>query len=267
MYRSALRREAWFIALWSALAGGLAATTVLAFGPFENATGLRRLIADLPGPLIAFLGIGDLGTRSGFVDALLFGLIAPVAFLSFSIGFGTRAGVTLFHAAAATRPERQPGESIGSGLRPTLISVAALVSGAVLLGIATFGGVTVAASAAHESLVPARLASAVAGEIALGVAFGVGGLIAATMSGRAGLAALIATIAALTADTLNGIAPAVPTFGSLRYVSLVYYAEAGRPFTNGISIIHLGVLLLAASAIIAVAAGAATVAARRRAIA
>ena len=268
-YRSALRSEVRFIAMWVALACVFGAATVVAFDPFRRATGLRALIGGLPTPLISFLGLGDLGSWSGFVDALLFGLFAPVAFLSFSIGFGTRAGVAgghgLLAGAEAQTAALGPGTPPLAIVTTTLRRVAALVTGNLLLGIALFAGVLAAAVATHEPFDASHLASAVIADMALGLTFGVVGLVVAMLSGRVGLAAVIATVAALAADTLNGVAPAVPAFRSVRYVSLVYYAEAGRPLGRGVTLVHLAVLLAAVLTVIAVAAMAGTRTARGRA--
>jgi hypothetical protein len=239
-YRAALRRETLFIATWVVLAAAFAGATVLAFTPFNEATALRTAIASLPPAVVLFLGARDLGRWSGFVDALLFGLLAPIAFLSFAIGFGTRAGVS---AAAAVADK--DGDSIARNrgiVRLASSTLAALVSGCVLLGVATVCGAAAAGALAHEPIAFDRLISAVGADLGLGVAFGALGLLIAMVTGRVGLAALLATIAAIAADTLNGIALADPTLRPLRYLSLVYYAEAGRPIAVGVTLRHLAVL-------------------------
>ena len=264
VFRSALRREAWFTAMWLGLAGVLGAGSVLAFGPFHETPAVGGLIAGLPAPLVAFLGLGDLDTWAGFLDAVLFGLIAPVAFFSFSIGFGTRAGL-ICRAAVHGRPRAAvPAEVAETGRRVTLLNLAALVTGCALIGITIFGSVLLAAAAAHIPISPTLLGGAVIAQVGLGVTFGSGGLLLAMLSGRVGLAALITTVAALLADALNGLGPAVPDLRALRYASLVFYAEGGRPVSNGISSTHLAVLLIASVASVAAVALASTGMARRR---
>ena len=246
--RAALRREAPFVALWIALAFAFGFGAVVAYEPFREAAGLRRLIGELPVSVTAFLGLVDIGARARFLEAMLFGLLAPIGFLSFSIGVGTRAGV----------PAHGPTPSMSAGLDSDgdanlAAGVGGLAVGNVLLGFAMVLGVLVAGVLTRLAVPIGHLVSAVAADVALGFTFGVLGLLLAHRTGRIGFAALAATVIALAADTLNGIAPAVPAVGVVRYVSLVYYAEGGHPWSQGITIGHLAVLAAAAAGIIGLA--------------
>jgi ABC-2 type transport system permease protein len=240
---TALAGEGRFIAVWTVLLAVFALVSVMAFGPFHESSAARAFVAGIPRPVMSFLGMTRLNGWSQFEDAVLFGLIAPVAFMSLSIGVGSR------HAARRDSVQGQPPST-----RNTLLDLAPLAVGCLLLGVALFLAVFVAAMAIGEQLSALRLATAVAAQVALGIMFGTIALVAARRWRRAGLAALLATIVALGADALNGVGPAIPALRAVRYLSPTYYAEAGGPLSIGISPAHLVVLLAVAGAALAVAA-------------
>ena len=235
-----VRRERAFIAMWVALAGAAGLASVLAFGPFRSAVGLQQAIAALPPSIIAFLGIGDLANRSRFVDEVLFGLLAPISFLSFSIGVGTRAGICHDDAmVSGGHPVRSSPQGL-TGIATLMIG------GNVLLGAALVTGVIAGALITGMPVTSGHLATAVGADIALGCSFGILGALLAVLTRRVGVAALIVTALAIGADALNGLGPADPALHDVRYLSLVYYAEGGHPWSAGVTPAHILVLCCAA---------------------
>ncbi|HVA87681.1 MAG TPA: ABC transporter permease subunit [Candidatus Saccharimonadales bacterium] len=221
--------------------------TMLLFRPFLATTWLDRFIARLPGEIRSFLGITALATPAQFLDGVVFGFFAPVVFMTFGIGVGSR-------AIAGEQEDGTLASVLATPIgRPDLVvvKVAALTVGAALIGVGTWVGIMIGGRAADVALDPGNVTLGIVADLMLGVGMGAVALLAGVITGRLGLAAWIATAVALAADGLHGIAATVPQLSGLRYASLLYYAD-GEPATRGITPAHELALLVVIVALTAV---------------
>jgi len=231
-YRMALADE-WRVAIvWTVGLAAVSAACLLLFDLYMHVTALRALMDAVPLLVRRFLDLWHLGTPNGFVDAILFGFVAPFAFMSFAIRTGSRLAARRADHAVVS-PGRTPS------VVPAAADVATLVTWVVVLGLAVATGALLGAPLSGVSLSPARLVPAVLASALLGLVVGLVTLIAGLLTRRIGVAAAIGTVVALGADALNGVALSVPPLASFRYASFAFYAEDGEPVTHGVPLSHL----------------------------
>jgi len=224
--------EARFVILWTAVMILVGFATMQLFRPFLAATWLDRLLADLPGGVRSFLGITPLATPAQFLDGVVFGFFAPVVFMTFGIGVGSRAGtVSSKPGAAPEATDPMPAR----GFVP--VKIAALALGAVVIGAGTWLGIMAGAQVANAAIDPGNVTAGIGADVLLGVAIGAIALLARVLTGSLALAGWIATAVALAADGLRGLGAAIAPIADVRYASLLYYAD-GEPASRGITAVH-----------------------------
>jgi ABC-2 type transport system permease protein len=228
-----LRREAPFLLAWSAALLVLAMACLLLYRPYVQTAALVGFIGRIPNPIREVFDLGGLTTARGFVEATLYGLVMPIAYLSVAIGVGSRAFAHADVAGNAPVPARRTLLLVGSGvLILTVVLAAALEIAPVAGGVDVVGLQALTATAALALL---------------GLDLGFLTLLVGRITGRVGIAAAVATAAALAADAVNGAASFLPGLSAVRYLSPVYYAEAGHPLAHGVSAVHLVVLTVVAA--------------------
>jgi ABC-2 type transport system permease protein len=227
-------------AIATGLVSGAAATAMFAV------PGLVRAAERLPAPVPALLGIVTVSTPGRLLDVALFGLVAPILFLTYAIGVGSR--------ATPPKPAGQPpvARSAAAPGSPAwaLAEVAALAIGIALIGVALWGATAIGAAAGGIGVEPPRLLSAVLAAAMLGLVFGAAALAVRAATDRMVLASWTATFLAIGADAANSLAATGRGLVPLRYASPVYYAESGQPAAHGVSMAHLGILAAIAAAVV-----------------
>ena len=234
---TSLRSEARVVALWTMVMFAVGAATMLLFRPFLAATWLDRFLADLPRWLRSFLGIGPLRTPAQFLDGVVFGFFAPVVFMTFGIGVGSRAVTGHGPASPGLGSERMSAAGL------VLVKMAGLATGAVVIGIGASLGMLVGARVAGGALDPANVTVGVGADILLGISLGAIALLAGAVTNSFVMAGWIATAVAFAADGLRGLGAAVGQLADLRYTSLLYYAD-GEPASRGVTPAHEAALLV-----------------------
>jgi hypothetical protein len=233
--------------MWTAAMIGVGFATLLLFRPFVAAAWPERFLADLPAGVRSFLGITALVTPAQFLDGVVFGLFAPIVFMTFGIGIGSHVVAGQDEAAAPGGPGRQSAGAL------VLARVVGLTVGAAIIGAGTWLGIMAGAHLANAAIDPGNVTAGIVADVLLGVAIGAVALLAGVITGNLGLAGWIATGVALAADGLHGLAAAVAPLGGLRYLSLLYYAD-GEPATRGITAAHAAALVAVATVISLLAA-------------
>jgi ABC-2 type transport system permease protein len=250
--RQSVRSEAPFMAAWSAAVLALAVGCLLLYRPFVHWTPLLAFIRRLPTPIAAIFDLRGIATANGFVEATLFGLVVPIAFMSVAIGIGSR-------AFGHRRPESGTADRGDRGLDGR--SLVLVGGGVFVVTLILILALEVAPAAGGVNVLGIQAVTAIAALALLALAVGFVGLLVARRTGRPALAAWVATAVAIGADAANGAAAAVPVLNPVRYLSPVYYAEAGHPLIHGVTGTHLAVLV----AVVAGLAAAVAFGGRRRA--
>jgi ABC-2 type transport system permease protein len=257
VFRTQLRFEGLRTMLWSAgmFAAGLA--VVVLARTLAGMDSFTDLVGQVPHPIRSFLGIGAIGNPAGFLDTVFFGYVAPIAFITYGIGVGSRAATPpdehaphrpdLVSSTARSQGSMRARGSTFGRLRFVTVITSTLAVGAALIGFATMAGLQIGGSVTNVGLDEGRVFTAVAADVLLGVASGTVALVIGARTGRQAVAAWTATGIVIAADLVNSVAPAIHGFNGLRYLSLVYYAESGQPMGHGLNAGHLLVLLFIAA--------------------
>ncbi len=196
---------------------------------------MATMIADLPEALTGIMG----GVGTNYVVTELFGIIAPVAVLTVSIGGGVNAvaGEERRHTADLLLTQPVSRRSVVRSksivlVGDTLIVCAFLLAGsalgATLFGVTGFGPNDAVAAVIHLFF--------------LAIAFGALALAVGNATGSSSTGTAAAVVVAVVANLLAGILPLVE--GAAGYVRLSpwYYFNGSEPLVNGVDLGHLGVL-------------------------
>lgn len=233
---------------------GVAATTVItaAFYPFvAEEPAIRQLMETLPEAVLAAMGAAgaDFFSPAGYLDARLFGLIAPLLFLIFAIGWATRTlaveeedgrlELLLANPVSRSHVLLDKALAVGAG-----IVALALVSFLVLLVLRPVSDLTVPVGqllAMHVSLV------LLSGSFAA-LAFAL-----AAATGRRGLSTGVSAAVAVLAYLVDSFAPIVDGLAAVRPASPFYLYRGNQPLREGLDAVH-ALALLAISGLLLVAA-------------
>ncbi len=236
---------------WS-IGVGTATIITAAFYPFvAQEPAIRDLMETLPDAILAAMGAAgaDFFSPAGYLDARLFGLIAPLLFLIFAIGWATRTLATeeedgrlellLTNPVARSRVLLEKAVAVWVG-----IVLLALVSFVVLLVLRPVSDLTVPVGqllAMHVSLV------------LLAGTFGALALAFAAATGRRGLSSGAAAAIAVLAYLVDSFAPLVDGLERVRAVSPFYLYRGNQPLRDGLDPVHALVLLAVAGMLLVVA--------------
>lgn len=232
--------------IWWAI--GLVAACLLttAFYPsiHENAASFERLLDSLPEGLRKAFG-ADFASPAGYLQARLFSIFAPVLFLVFAIGAGSR--------AIAGEEERKTLDLLLS----TPVPRRRVLVDKALAMLVTAGGLGVVLALAIVASGPpfeltvstANVAAAVADCVLLAVAFGAIALAVGAATGRRSVAIGLTAGLAAGSYLIDVLALSVDGLGWLQRLSPFFFYRAPDPIAHGLD--PLDAVVLVAIAIVA----------------
>jgi len=212
---------------------------------------LVRVAGDLPEAVLAIAGGGDLGTPEGFYRIETFALSAPIAVMIVSIVIGAR-------GLAGEEAQRTMGLLLANPIRRSTVVVQqalAMVVYAVVVGLATFGGVTVGSLISNLDLSIPAVAATSGLVTLLGLVFGALALALGAATGRVRVAVYGAVGVALASHLVNAYLPLSDRFAPYARWTPNYYYLSSDPLINGMPWAHGAVL----AALVVVIVGAAVV--------
>lgn len=231
---------------------GLAAMAVLYASSYVLVVEPTMLeaLASMPAGLMAVFGWQDLASAAGYLDATIYGLMAPVLMIMQAVAAGTRAiagqeeegylDLILSHPVSRTRLLL---ERLGALVVAIVLSALVVFTAvAVVRGPAGLGAVT-AANVAAASVLLALLA----------LVYGSFALCVGAASGRPGLALALSGAAAVLGYMGHTFAPQLQPLAWLRFLSPFHYALGGAPLRNGLAWGDAAALLGAALLLISLA--------------
>ncbi|HZQ26758.1 MAG TPA: ABC transporter permease subunit [Acidimicrobiales bacterium] len=223
------------------------ALSVAAFVAMESAiypsirhqAGFQDTWRQLPDAMKALFGLGkelDFTTGTGFLQAEVFGFMLPLAFIGYAIALGGRAigreedrGTLDLLLAYPVRRGRVVVQKHLAGVAMT-----------VALGVAVFVTLVVADELADMRVPVARLASVMAGVVAVGLCFGAVALVVTCIGPSRGVAYAAASVAALAAFLVNSLASITSVVRPVRPLSPFRWALGDEPLRTGF---HAGLLV------------------------
>lgn len=236
---------------WWAL--GLAGTVLMyaAFWPTirDNASQFNQYIEKMPEAFRNLLAGANYGTPAGYLQSELFAFLAPILFLVYAIGAGSRAiageeeAGSLDLLLSAPVPRR----------RVLLDKFWAMV--AATLGLTLVMWLSVAAIGPLFDLRPSmpNFTAASFSVFLLAVAFGSVALAVGCATGSKGLAVGVPSGIALVTFIVNMLGPSVSWLKPWRLLSPFYYYGGHEPMLHGLEPLHAVVLLAISTVALAAA--------------
>ncbi len=247
--------------LWKTLRDGRRSTLLVGIGLFllglyvavlfpDVGGSFADLIEDFPDFLQSIIGeAAEFATPEGFFSTQPFGVLGPIILMAFAInrGVGAISGeeesntLDQLMANPVSRTSVLLQKSIAMLVSTTVLSIflgASLLSGAMIMSYSfSIGGMV-------QMLVSLLLLGWSMGFVALAAGAATG-----SKSTAIAVSATIATIGYL----IHILAPLVDAISFTRYFSVMFYYIGDRPFINGITYWHAGVLLAISVVSLAVA--------------
>jgi ABC-2 type transport system permease protein len=228
VFRKAVRDRLKLIAISAA---ALAALTIGVIPIYASMAPQLQNLADVyPKELLLALGVEDLASPIGFLDAELFSLMFPIVL----IGIGIVIGVS---AIAGEEDSRTINVLLSHPVRRTAAAwakVAAMIVLVGLLGAAIFGSLIVGNAIGELEIGAGGLFAASLMTALLGILFGSLAFAVGAATGRPGLSVGVAAGVALLAWVVDAFAPLIGGLDDVQKLSPLYWYTGTGPLTNGL---------------------------------
>lgn len=228
VFRKAVRDRLKLIAISAA---ALAALTIGVIPIYASMAPQLQNLADVyPKELLLALGVEDLASPIGFLDAELFSLMFPIVL----IGIGIVIGVS---AIAGEEDSRTINVLLSHPVRRTAAAwakVAATIVLVGLLGAAIFGSLIVGNAIGELEIGAGGLFAASLMTALLGILFGSLAFAVGAATGRPGLSVGVAAGVALLAWVVDAFAPLIGGLDDVQKLSPLYWYTGTGPLTNGL---------------------------------
>ncbi len=258
VFLKTLRDQRRSLLWWGIGLVALTSLTVAFYPVFSDAPEFDELFEQMPEALSRmFAGeFTDLTSPEGFLNSQLFFFVVPLMFVIFAVlgGSGAIAGEEAAGTLSLLLTSPMPR------WRVVVHKFGAVAAATLILALLLWVGLTAGALAVGMDISLARLAAASLSTALLGIAFGTFALALGCITGARGLSAGAASAVAIAAYFLNALAPLSDALTPLQKLSPFYYFIGADPLANGLSLLHVAVLL----GLTAAALGVALVAFERR---
>ncbi|MHB8958030.1 MAG: ABC transporter permease subunit [Candidatus Limnocylindrales bacterium] len=237
------------LAVWTALAGLLAAFYLSLYPSLGSVEEMRRLLDAMPPELRAMFSAegSDLSTPAGYLNIELFTFMLPLIVMAITIAIGA--------GATAGEEERGTLELLLANPVPRWRIVIEKALGAAALAAVLCAGVWVALAAAAQlidvDIALERVAAALASVWLLACAIGAVAMLVGALTGRRTMSIAVALGAAILGFFLNALAPLSDVLEPWRALSPHYHYIGYDPLGNGLDLGHA--LVLAAISVVMVA--------------
>lgn len=222
--------------LWWAL--GLIAMILVYVAPYQQFLETGALNVNTDTAFYQALGMGDIGSAEGYLQATLFTLLGPLLLIMAAVVAGARAIAGDEEAGTLDLLLARP---VGRS-RVVLERFGALVASMAWLGLVVWGGTLVAARIGEMSIAVDRVTAAVVALALLSLGFGTAALATGAVTGRRGLAVAVAAALAVAAYLANNLASLVGAEW-LQWVSPFFYSLGHDPLRTGFDLGGLAVLI------------------------
>lgn len=227
---------------WSIGVAILSVAMVLLFPAIKDIPALEDYLDEFPEELLAlFSGSGalDIATAAGYLNIELFGFMLPALFIVFAVGMGSG---TVAGDEGRGVLELLLSEPV-SRWRVFLEKAAALGAASGFLSAVLWAGLVVSGSGIDMDIGVLNFAQASVNLWLLTAVFGALALAVGGLTGKRGLGVGITAAVAAATYLLNALGVWVDALESLRPLSPFYHFNAVDPLTNGLDVLHAGVLL------------------------
>jgi ABC-2 type transport system permease protein len=227
---------------WSLGLIGFVALIVSVYPTVHSNPSLEKLSQDYPEALQSFLAFGgavDYSSAAGYLGIELFSLMVPLLLLVAAIGTGA--------GTIAGEEERGTLELLlanpVSRTKVVLEKTVALVAEIAGLGLVLWLALWVGALLTNMDISAGHLAAATLSAVLLALAYGAIAILLGAATGRRTVAIGLTAAAAVAAYLVNGLAPLVDALDVVQKLSPFYHYAVGDPLRQGVSFVHMGVLV------------------------
>ena len=205
----------------------------LLIGPLFNLMpeGIMDIFDDFPDALMAAFGGGDLNTPEGWYQIETFGLMAPIALMLVAIAVGAR-------ALAGEEAHRTMGLLLANPIKRSKIVIEkawAMVAGAVIIGFATFAGVTAGSLLGGLGMDIGNIAATSLLATLLGLVFGALALALSAATGRGSVAIFGSIGVAFVSYVASSFLPLSESLAGFAKWSPFYYYLGSDPLVTGMN--------------------------------
>jgi ABC-2 type transport system permease protein len=200
-----------------------------------------KLVQNYPEPLLAFFGVDKAGLASapGYLQAELFGLMVPLAFVGYAIAGGSSTIAGEEEGGTLEMLLVQPV----SRVRVALQKYAGVLTALAILTAAFAAVLLVATSAFDLNVGVLDELAATLSVFLLAAMFGAVALAVGCATGHRAIAAGITAALAFGAYLLTSLAGLVEGLKKFRPLSPFWWYSGNRPLTNGLSLLHVSLML------------------------
>ena len=242
VFVKSLRDELWPMVWWASGIGLLSAMIIAFFPSIRGNDDFKAMLESYPENLMALFGLTkltDITSAVGFLNAELFGLMAPLLFVIH--------GVVLGSGAIAGEEGRGTLEILLTEpiSRRKLVAqkFAAMITNAIFLGLVLWIVLVISALAIDMGVSVLRLAAITFSTVLLGVTFGALAFAAGCISGSRSNSVFIVAAVAVGTYFLNAASGIVSYMQWAKWMSPFFYYNAADPLANGLNPTHAAVLL------------------------
>ena len=229
--------------VWWSVGLALYAGLMAAFYPsITNNDALQDYVESFPEDLLAVMGIQDVTdftTPAGYLNAEVFGIMAPILFLVFAVALGAN---TIGGEQEKGTMELLLSEPVARG-KLVLEKFASMAAATTVLGLILWLALALGGAVVGMNVSLLRLAEATISVTLLGLSFGAVAFATGCVTGSRGVSVGVAASAAFVTYVLNVISRFVDFVGPGKWASPFFYYNDAAPILNGLNPAHAGFLL------------------------
>jgi ABC-2 type transport system permease protein len=241
IFLKTLRDQRRSLLLWGSYLVALAVLMALFYPTISHMTAFNQYLSQLPEGMKEMFGAGiiDYTSPVGYFSTELFSMMVPLLLLVFGIGFGA-------NAIAGDEEKGTLGFLLTNPVprwRVVVDKFGVLVVSMIMLGLFFWVGLVISSSAMSIDISMLKLGEATLGAMLLGLVFAALAFMAGCIKGNKGMSMGIASGLAVLTYLLNTLGGLVTWLKDYRFLSPFYHYMEPDTLANGISPMHILVLL------------------------
>jgi ABC-2 type transport system permease protein len=241
IFLKTLRDQRRSLLLWGGYLVAIGVLMALFYPTISSMTSFNQYLNQLPEGVKEMFGAGlvDYTSPVGYFSTELFSFMVPLLLLVFGIGFGA-------NAIAGEEEKGTLGFLLTNPVprwRVVADKFAVLVVSMVLLGFFFWAGLAITVSAMSIDINLLQLAEATLGACALALVFAAVAFLAGCVKGSKGMSMGVASGLAVLTYLLNTLGGVVNGLKNYRFLSPFYHYMEPDTLKNGLSPVHILVLL------------------------
>jgi ABC-2 type transport system permease protein len=223
---------------------------VLMFPSFQDMPELNEILGEEDSILRAFAGnVEDFSSPEGFLTAETFSLMLPMIFIVFSLSLGSS-----WLAGEERRGSLEVMLSHPIRRSSVLLQkFGAIVTANAVLGVVVLAATVVGIVAVDMDISVFNVVQACVSLVIFGSAFAALAVFLSGWTGKSSITLGAGAAVGIVGYLANTFAPIVDAISWAQYLSPIYYYIGGDPLTNGLNLVHAGVLVAASAIMVALA--------------